>query len=405
MAILQRLKQIMNFQSRPPTSNFELPTARRQLLAQFDTIERRANFFQSIINNMLENPDQILQRYAPNEGIDLYRNMESADPVIASALATRRAAVVNRGWSVFDNQADPRIADYVNDLISSLPDLRSTLEQALGALATGFVPLEIIWTVRSGKWFPRKLIARDPANYCFDATGTLRLLTTENPTEGTAVPPFKFIVHRHRGSDADPYGQSVLKPLYWPVTFSRAGWKWWATAIEKYGMPIITAAFPDSASDQDRSKFEEFVKSLQAYSWSVVPEGFTVDLHEAKRASADDYLPFLQYADTKKFQVILGQHLTAEVAERGSRAQAQVHNQVRHDITLADATNLAETINQQLIRPALELNFNYNGPLPKFQIPTNPPYDLEKLARTYDILAKHVNVSERFLRQVFQITD
>ena len=396
MAILERLKHVLRFNGRP---------ARRQLLAEFDTIEKRAAFFQTIMTNVLENPDQILQRYAPQEGIDLYRKMESCDPVIASAMNTRRAAVVNRGWSIVDNQADASVVRYVNDLICGIANLREALEQALGALTTGFAPLEIIWSVRGNRWFVERLEVRDAAHYCFDARARLRLLAADEPLEGVPVPPLKFIVHRHRGSRLNPYGESVLQSLYWPVTFSRAGWKWWATAIEKYGMPIITASFPDNASEQDRARFEEFVKALQAYSWSVVPEGFMVELHEAKRASGDDYLPFLQYADTKKFQVILGQNLTSEVADRGSRAQAQVHNEVRHDITLADATNLAEMINEQLIKPAVELNLNTAGPLPRFFIPTTPPYDLEKLARTYDILAKHVPISQRFLRQIFQITE
>ncbi len=393
MSFAKRLKQLF----RRPSS--------RQLLAEFDTTERRSAFFQSIIHNMLDNPDEILSKYAPDEGLELYRRMEASDPTVASALATRRSSVLNRPWTILGTQADPAVTSYVLDLFANLTDFPQALDQALGALTTGFVPLEIFWTVRNGKWFVEKLVGRDPADYRFDPQGHLRLLTVDNRTEGEPVPPYKFIVHRHRGSAANPYGQSVLKPLYWPVTFSRAGWKWWATAIEKYGMPIITATFPSEASREDQTRFEEFVRSLQSHSWSVVPQGFLVDLHEAKRATGEDYLPFLQYADTKKFQVILGQNLTAETSDHGSRAQADVHNQVRNDITLADASALAATINDQLIKPAVQLNFANPGPLPKFRIAPVPPYDLEKLARTYDILAKHVKISERFLREVFQITD
>ena len=63
---------------------------------------------------------------------------------------------------------------------------------------------------------------------------------------------------------------------------------------------------------------------------------------------------------------------------------------------------------RQLGRPGAynsDPNLNTAGPLPRFFIPTTPPYDLEKLARTYDILAKHVPISQRFLRQIFQITE
>jgi phage gp29-like protein len=375
------------------------------LLTEFDTIARRADFFQTIIHNILENPDDVLARYAPSEGIDLYRKMESSDPVIASALTTRRAAVVNRSWSIQTSHIDPQIADYVQQLFDNLTNLPQTIDEALGALVTGFVPLELFWTVKNDRWLVEKIVPRDPARYCFDTQGRLRMLTRQNPLEGELVPPLKFIVHRHRGSDDNPYGRSILKPLYWPTTFSRAGWKWWATAIEKYGMPIITASIPNSASADDQSRFEQFVQSLQAHSWSVVPEGFTIDLHEAKRATGDDYLPFLQYADTKKFQVILGQNLTAETATTGSRAQADVHNQVRHDLTLADAASLSATFNDQLIKSAVTLNFNHTGPLPKFKINTAPGGDLETLAKTYDILSKHIPLSERFLRDTFQISE
>ncbi len=384
------------------TENDSVPKT-KQLLAEFDSINRRANFFQAIINNILENPDEILSKYAPNEGIELYRKMESSDPVIASAINTRKSAILNRSWTILDNGCDVRISEYVRELFERISEFYQTLEQALDALVTGFVPLEIFWTVHNQLWYIDKIVARNPADYCFDIQGNLRLITQDNPGEGIPCPPMKFIVHRHRGSAANPYGVSVLRSLYWPVTFSRAGWKWWATAIEKYGMPIITATFPESASAEEQSKFEQFVKSLQAYSWSVVPEGFLVDLHETKRASGDDYLPFLEYSDTKKFQVILGQNLTSEVTSRGSRAQAEIHNYVRHDIVLADAANLENTINNQLIEPAVKLNFGNVSPLPKFKITTSPAYDIEKLARTYDILSKHINISEKYLRDVFQI--
>jgi len=394
--LMPLLTKIKSFFAKPAPS---------QLLAEFDSPARRADFFQSIIANILENPDEILARYAPNEGLDLYRKMESADPVIASALATRRSAVINRPWTILTSGAETTILQYVLDLFAAITDFQPALESALDALVTGFVPLEIFWTVHNENWCLDKIVPRDPADYRFDANGRLRLLTRDNPVEGQPVPPLKFIVHRHRATPANPYGQSLLKPLYWPVTFSRAGWKWWATAIEKYGMPIITATFPNQSSAEDQSRFQQFVQSLQAHSWSVVPQGFLIDLHETKHATGEDYLPFLQYADTKKFQVILGQNLTGETAERGSRAQADVHNLVRHDITLADAAGLASTLNDQIIKPAVNINFNYAGPLPKFKFTAAPACDLEKLARTYDILAKHVNISERFLRETFQITD
>lgn len=378
-------------------------TSRSDLVKSFDTSERRGWFVGKIINNMLENPDQTLDRYGSGQGVQLYRTMEATDPVIASALATRRAAVVNRSFNIAPNGAEAKIVDYVHETIRSIDDFSNVIEQAMGALTTGFVPLEIFWIPGDGKWWIDRIIVRDPEDYVFDDQGNLRLLTTDEPIQGQDVPPLKFMVHRQGFTASNPYGRSVLQPLYWAMTFSRAGWKWWAWAVEKYGMPIITASFPQNASSQQRTDFKRFVSSLQAHAWAAVPEGFGIDLHEARRPSAEDYLPFLEYADTKKFQVILGQNLTAEVSRTGSRAQAVVHNQVRHDIAQADCTQLANTINNQLIKPAVMLNFNYDGPMPLFQIPCKAPEDKEKLARTYAILAKQIPIGVDHIRSTFDI--
>jgi len=383
-------------------SYFKTPS-QKVLITPFDTPQRRGRFVAEVINNVLENPDTVLAAHAGAEGVELYRKMERTDPVIASAMTTRRAAVIHCGYTICENGSPAAVGRFVNELLGGIEDFTVVLEQALEALTTGFVPLEVFWTSAAGKWWIEKIVPRDPAHYVFDGDGGLRLLTAHEPLEGRPVPPLKFIVHRHHGGRGNPYGRSVLQPLYWAVTFSRAGWKWWSWAVQKYGMPIITASFPPNAGSEESSRFTEFVKSLQAHAWAAVPDGFEIDLHEARRPTADDYLPFLEYADTKKYQVILGQNLTAEVARTGSRAQAVVHNEVRHDITFADCMQLASTVNHQLIRPAVRLNFNYDGPLPTFQIPCKPPQDLEKLARTYAILAQLMPIGEQHLRSTFDI--
>jgi len=49
------------------------------------------------------------------------------------------------------------------------------------------------------------------------------------------------------------------------------------------------------------------------------------------------------------------------------------------------------------------LNFNYDGPMPLFQIPCKVPEDKEKLARTYAILAKQIPIGVDHIRSTFDI--
>lgn len=55
-------------------------------------------------------------------------------------------------------------------------------------------------------------------------------------------------------------------------------------------------------------------------------------------------------------KAILGQTLTSD-SGGGSYAQSKTHDEVRHDLTVADAKALAVTIRRDIIRPLVYLNY------------------------------------------------
>ena len=71
----------------------------------------------------------------------------------------------------------------------------------------------------------------------------------------------------------------------------------------------------------------------------------------------------------------------------GSYAQSKTHNDVRHDLTVADAKSLAVTIRRDIIKPLVEYNFGPDAEVPILVFDTREAEDLKEVAEVYKILA------------------
>ena len=72
----------------------------------------------------------------------------------------------------------------------------------------------------------------------------------------------------------------------------------------------------------------------------------------------------------------MGQTLSSD-SGGGSYAQGKVHNEVRHDLTAADAKALATTIRRDIIKPLVEYNFGYDVDAPLFTFASEETEDLK----------------------------
>jgi len=74
-----------------------------------------------------------------------------------------------------------------------------------------------------------------------------------------------------------------------------------------------------------------------------------------------------EWIDRQISKAVLGQTMTAD--DGSSHAQAQVHDEVRQDIIDADAKQLATTINRDLIKPYIDLNYGVQEEYPRMRCP------------------------------------
>jgi hypothetical protein len=137
----------------------------------------------------------------------------------------------------------------------------------------------------------------------------------------------------------------------------------------------------------DRNSLEAWLRDLAAAGYAMIPEGSEVQLLEASKGGSDNPQNHLiDVADRVCDILILGQTLTTDVGDSGSRALGDVHAAVRQD-NLRDACDwAAQNVNDQIIRKAIAFNYGNTDELPYLQTKFESAEDPVQMATRDQIL-------------------
>lgn len=312
------------------------------------------------------------------EYLTLAEEMEERDLHYASVLGTRRLAVaglVPRVDALTDEAADVRIADAVRELLTE-PAFADAVFDLTDAIGKGYAVCEIIWDRSAKPWRPVRLEYRDPRFFRYDReTGReLRLIDEADPVDGIALAPYKFIVHRPRIRSGLPI-RGGLARLAAPGYMCKAwSWKDWMAFADIFGMPMRIGTYGPNAKEADIRKLMSAVANLGSDAAAVVPESTRIAFEQAANtAGAGDFFEKLaSWWDRQISKGVLGQTMTAD--DGASLSQAKVHNDVRLDLLAADALALQNTLQRDLVRPFVDLNFG-PGRYPQLVLQVPEPED------------------------------
>lgn len=343
-----------------------------------------------VFGNRITPEDSTLASRGQGKGLWLYDDLERDGQVFA-VLQKRRAALIGRPWEVEPADESPaaqRSAELVTSQLEAI-GVEDLVEELLGALLKGVGIVEVIWDATAEGIAPVAIKGRDPRRFAFravtDTAGRvdheLRLLTRAQPLDGEAVPPRKFIVHRYGRRYDNPWGLGLGHRLFWPVFFKRKGVGFWLGALEKFGQPTGLGRYPAGTPESEQKKLLQALQAISTDSGVAIPEGMTIELLEAKRAGTfDSYERLAQYMDAEISRIVLGETLTSSVGDSGSRALGDVHNEVRLELTRADADQLSRTLNATLVRWIVDLNLP-SAPPPRLWWDVSEPEDLAATAQ------------------------
>ncbi len=165
------------------------------------------------------------------------------------------------------------------------------------------------------------------------------------------------------------------------------GLKSWVAFEELFGLPLRLGRYDAASTTQDDiDVLKTAVANLGSDAAGIIPRGVDVEFIQLSNLSGAESLfeRKADWFDGQTSKAVLGQTMTAD--DGSSLAQAKVHNEVRHDIQLADADELEITIQRDLITPYVDLNFGPQEAYPRISYPVQQPEDTEALARSVSLL-------------------
>lgn len=316
--------------------------------------------------------------------LTLAEEMEERETQYAAVLSTRKRAlqaVEPQVEAASDSAEDVAIADAVRERIAEHPDLYDLIGDCLDALSKGYSVTEIVWQVEAGQWVPERFEWHDPRLFQFDPETRKQLRKRVlSDFHGAPLEPFKFIRHVPRLKSGIPARNGLARLALWSFLLKSYSLKDWAAFLEVHGMPLRLGKYGPGASTDDKRVLLRAVRDLGADAAAIIPKDMEIEFVETKGFSEKPFEGFAVYLDKALSKAIIGQTMTADAGTSGSLAQAKVHENVRTDIKKADGRQLEGTLDRDLVRPFVDINFGPRAAYPKLRFPISEPEDIKTIS-------------------------
>ena len=238
------------------------------------------------------------------------------------------------------------------------------------ALLRGYNVHEIIWAYDGGMYYPAAYLPVMPQFFAWECRSGEpdRLLLYPRGvgfSDGRAFPRHKFIVALNNQGVDHPMENSILRALVpW---FCAAVWgpRWLMQYCQIFGLPIRTFR---AGSAEERADLEIKLAEQPVVTDVVLLDGEEMTVQSPGSSTGLPQRELIELAEKACHKLILGQTLTSDTSDGGSRAQAQVHSEVLKDELMSIGEFVCGVLNAQLV-PAI-VRMNYGGtqvPMPELR--------------------------------------
>lgn len=358
-----------------------------------------------LVSLLRASEDGDMERY-----LELAEDMEERDLHYLGVLGTRKRAVTQLEITVTaasDDADHVKQADFIRDWLD-----RDTLEDELfdvmDGLGKGFSLVEIIWDLTERQWIPGRLEWRDPRWFWFDRidgrTPLLRGAGLPQP-----LPPFKFVNHQPKAKSGIPIRGGLARAAAWAWLFKNYALKDWVAFAEVFGLPLRMGKYAPGETEENIRLLMQAVAQIGSDAAAVIPQNMQIEFVDGKQSSAggsaEVFERLCNFLDQQVSKGVLGQTATTD-AIAGGHAVGKEHNEVRGDIERADCKQLAATLNRDLVRPAILLNFGPQAKYPKIEIGRSETVDVDKMSNALARLVPlGLKVSSKEVRDKIGFTD
>ena len=282
---------------------------------------------------------------------ELFVDIEERDSAIASALGTRKRALLTLDYRIAPprnpSESELKLIEAVDDLINGIANFDDVLVDMMDAVGHGFAAIEIGWQLLGDKQVPVKFTHRPQSWFVWDKNDNL-LLRTPNNQMGEALWQYNWIIHKHRNRSGGAARNGLFRSLAWLYMFKHYSVHDFAEFLELYGMPIRIGKYGAGSTKEEKQTLLRALAQIGHNAAGIMPEGMNIELHNAASSINGGNNPFMgmvEWCEKSVARLILGQTLTSGAdGQSSTNALGVIHNEVRRDLLISDAKQLAQTI-------------------------------------------------------------
>ncbi|MFQ5805337.1 MAG: DUF935 family protein [Phycisphaerae bacterium] len=352
----------------------------------------------------------------PQMQYELFGEMLQKWPRLAAVEATRRLALTGLDWEIepgetpVEDSTAARVAqqaaEYCRASLAAVERFHDALDHLAWAIGYGIAIAELVWD--SGK-----LIDVVPVPYSrlisdVNEPWRLRVRTEEEPSVGVALDehPAKWIVHQPRALPGRHFEGGLLRASVLLYLAQNLSFKDWLIYSQIAGMPVRVGRFEPGTPESDKQQLLKMLESLGTDAVAILSKNIELQMFESSR-SDKPYLPLQEYCNTEVTILWLGQHLTTDIREHGSRAAAEIHDRVREDLLVDDIADEAQTIRRDLLTPLIRARFGNGVAVPHLRRSLIQSVDTKVLADTLSVVVRELGlkVPQRWVHRALGIPE
>lgn len=329
---------------------------------------------------------------SPATQYELFAEMLQKWPRLAAVEATRRLALTGLDWEIMPAEREARTpreallsrraAEHCTQVLTRLDAFRETLDHLAHAIGFGLALAELVW--EDGGLADIVPVPHTRLTGDSDDPWRIRVRTASASTDGVPVErdAAKWVVHQPRTLVGRPFEGGLLRASALLYLAQNLSFKDWLIYSQLAGMPVRVGQFEPGAPEADKQALLRMLEKLGTDSAAIFSKNVDVKLLEARSAGERPYAPLQHYCNTEVTILWLGQHLTTDVRESGSRAAAEIHDRVREDLLVDDMKQESETIRRCVLTPMVRARFGDEAPVPHFRRSLIQSVDTKVLAET-----------------------
>ena len=224
--------------------------------------------------------------------------------------------------------------------------------------------------------------------------------------EGAELWPFGWVIHTHRSKSGWLPRVGLFRTVAWAYLIRAYALESAILYTQVHGLPFRLGKYPPGSSAEDKAALRTALANLGRDASGIIPQGMEILFESPANATQDIPGILVTRCEQGMSKAILGGTLTTQAdGKTSTNALGEVHNEVRHDILMSDAAQIAATITRQILAPLAYLNCGVSDPalLPWFRFDTRQAEDIQVFADALPKLASVMDIPAAWAHEKLKI--